>query len=151
MFDIATAYILSLDISKSPVLNYKQMAYLYRMFPGNRLRELRKKAKLTQAQLAELTGVSQPAISQLENDTLTFNVEWMRTFARVFSDQLKTPIAPADLLSDADYPNRLTPEEEALIKEFRSAGHIQREMIQRAAEPIREFRHAPTDMSRNAA
>lgn len=151
MSDIATAYILSLDISKSPVLNYKQMAYLYRMFPGNRLRELRKKAKLTQLQLAELTGVSQPAISQLENDTLNLNVEWMRTFARVLSKILNTPIAPADLLSDADYPNRLSPDEEALIAQYRSAEGIQREMIQRAAAPIREFRHAPQDLSRDAA
>lgn len=121
------------------------------MFPGNRLRELRKKAKLTQIQLAELTGVSQPAISQLENDTLHLNVEWMRTFARVFSKILDTPVAPADLLSDADYPNRLSPDEEALIAQYRSAEGIQREMIQRAAAPIREFRHAPQDLSRDAA
>lgn len=151
MFDIAMAYILSLDISKSQVLNYKQMAYLYRMFPGNRLRELRKKARLTQLQLAQLTGVSQPAISQLENDTLSLNVEWMRTFARVFSQQLGVSIAPADILSDVDYPNRLSPDEEALIAQYRSAEGIQREMIQRAAAPIREFHDAPTNLSRNAA
>lgn len=145
MSNIATAYILIVDISKSPVINYKQMAYIYRMFPANRLRELRKEAKLTQIELAELSGISQSAISQLENDTLGLDVQWMRSFARIFTQVLKRPISSADLLGDADYPNRPTAEEEELLRHWRSADDQQREMIQRVAAPMRPFRHGPTD------
>ena len=109
---------------------YKQMAYIYVMHPGNRIRELRKQAKLSQMQLAELTGVSQPAISQLENDGLSLTVEWMRSFARVFG------VTPADILGDGDNPGRLSDEEQALIDQFRSAAPSQREMIRRVAEPL---------------
>lgn len=140
-----------MDISNTQVLNYKQMAYLYKMFPGNRLRELRKKAKLTQTQLADLSGVSQSAISQLENDTLGMNTQWMRVFARIFTERLDHPITPVDVLGDEDYPNRLSPEEEELVRQFRNADTQQREMIWRVAAPIREFRHAPPDKARNAA
>lgn len=140
-----------MDISKTRVLNYKWMAYLYKMFPGNRLRELRKKAKLTQTQLADLSGVSQSAISQLENDTLGLNTQWMRSFARIFSERLNAPVAPVDVLGDEDYPNRLSPEEEELVRQFRQADTQQREMIWRVAAPVREFRHFPTDVSRSAA
>lgn len=140
-----------LDISKTRVLNYKWMAYLYQMFPANRLRELRKKAKLTQIQLAELSGVSQSAISQLENDTIGLNVPWMRSFARIFSERIGTTITPADILGQADHPNRLSAEEEALLAQFREADQQQREMIQRVAAPIREFRPAPPETERDAA
>ncbi len=137
------------------VLNYKQMAYLFRMFPTNRLRELRKLAKLTQQQLAEQSGVTQSTISQLENDTLTFNVAWMRTFARILNahfEVAKLPtIAPVDLLGDEDYPHRPTAEEEALLRDYRAAEPMQRAMIERAAEPLRAFRHFPPDKSRDAA
>lgn len=140
-----------MDISKTRVLNYKQMTYLYRMFPSNRLRELRKTAKLTQQQLADISGVTQSTISQLENDTLTFNVQWMRTFARIFSERLGAPVSPVDLLGDEDYPNRPTAEEEDLLHHYRQADPVQQQMIQRTAEPLRAFRHFPADKSRNAA
>jgi transcriptional regulator with XRE-family HTH domain len=133
------------------VLNYKQMAYLFRMFPTNRLRELRKSAKLTQQQLAEMSGVTQSTISQLENDTLNFNTMWMRTFARIFSDRLNSVVTPVDLLGDEDYPNRLSPEEEELVRQFRQSDEQQREMILRVAAPVRPFLHFPQDKSRNAA
>lgn len=117
------------------------MAYIYVMHPGNRIRELRKQAKLSQAQLAELTGVSQPAISQLENDGLSLTVEWMRSFARVFG------VTPADILGDGDNPGRLSEEEQALIEQFRLANASQREMIRRVAEPLQE----QADTNRRAA
>jgi DNA-binding CsgD family transcriptional regulator/transcriptional regulator with XRE-family HTH domain len=66
------------------------------MGPGNRLRAMRKAAGLTQMQLAEQTGVSQPAISQLENGTLEMSFSWARTFARVLKCRF------VDLLDDDD-------------------------------------------------
>lgn len=100
------------------------------MHPRNRLRELRKRAGLSQAELAEQTGVSQPAISQLENDVATMDVAWMRAFARVLD------CAPSDLLASEDNPDRLTDEERALIHNYRSAQVAQRQMIARVAEPF---------------
>ena len=89
-----------------------------------------------QAELAERTGVSQPAISQIENDVLAMDVAWMRAFARELECET------ADLLADEDNPDRLTEEERELIHSFRSASTDQRMMIQRVAEPLQEFRHA---------
>lgn len=104
------------------------------MNPSNRLRELRKKAGLSQADLAERTGVSQPAISQLENDVISMDVAWMRAFARVLD------CAPADLLGDDDNPDRLSAEERELIHSFRQIDHQQREILMRVAEPVHAYK-----------
>lgn len=98
------------------------------MKPANRLRELRKRAQLTQAQLAEATGVSQSAISQIENDVIGMDTVWMRAFARALRCD------PADLLSDADNPARLEAEERALVDAFRAATPEQREMLLRLTQ-----------------
>lgn len=100
------------------------------MHPRNRLRELRKMASLSQAELAARTGVTQSSISQLENDNIELDLPWMRAFAR----ELKC--APVDLLTDEDNPDRLTPEERALVHKYRTAGEAQRELIARVAEPL---------------
>lgn len=115
------------------------MAYILAMKPTNRLRELRKKAGLTQAELAELMGWSQPAISQLENDTRPFDIDDMRRLARVLQ------CAPADLLDDQDNPDRLTDEERELVNKFRSADAVQRQMVQRVAEPVSGFKGAEAE------
>lgn len=113
--------------------NYNCMAYVYRMHPRNRLRELRKRAGLTQAQLAQRSGVSQPAISQIENDDRPMSTDWMRTFARIFD------VTAADLLDDEDNPHRLSAEEAQLLANFRASDERQREMVQRVAEPLASF------------
>lgn len=115
------------------------MAYLFAMHPTNRIRELRKKAGLTQAELAELAGISQPAISQVENDERPLTVEWMRLFARIFH------CAPADLLGDQDNPDRLTDEERDLLERYREADPAHRALVKRVAEPIAEFAPMPSD------
>lgn len=106
------------------------MEYPLAMRPRNRLRELRKKAGLSQAELAEQTGVSQPAISQLENDVLSMDLAWMRAFARALD------CTAADLLPDEDNPDRLSEEERALIHNYRRAGGEQRAMLARVAAPL---------------
>lgn len=121
---------------------YKQMAYILAMNPSNRIRELRKKAGLNQAQLAKLAGISQPAISQLENDARPLTLDWMRAIARIFG------VAPADLLGDQDNPHRLSPEEQELVDNFRHADDVQRELIGRVAAPREGFRHAERESDR---
>lgn len=99
------------------------------MNPSNRLRELRKKAGLSQAAMAELSGVSQPTISQMENDVLGIDTRWLRTFARILN------CAPADILPDQDNPDRLSEEERALIAAYRAASPDARAVISRLAGP----------------
>jgi transcriptional regulator with XRE-family HTH domain len=112
---------------------YKQMAYLYAMHPGNRIRELRKAAGLSQTDLAQRTGVSQPYISQIENqDGLSLDIARMRVLAREFK------CTPADLLADSDNPDRLEDDERQLLALFRAASASQKELIFRVAQPLGE-------------
>jgi transcriptional regulator with XRE-family HTH domain len=113
------------------------MAYPLAMHPRTRLRELRKAAGLSQAELAAQTGVSQPAISQIENDVIAMDVAWMRAFARVLG------CAPADLLAADDNPDRLTDEERELIHKYREASREQKALIARVAEPLAPYRAEP--------
>jgi transcriptional regulator with XRE-family HTH domain len=100
------------------------------MVPDNRLRALRRKAGLTQLELAEATGVSQPAISQLENGTRTLDLPWMRLFARVLK------CSPADLLDETDNPYLLDEHEMALVTRYRAADDHDRERLERVAEAL---------------
>lgn len=118
-------YIFPMDISKSGAQNYKWMTYCLAMNPRNRLRELRKAAGLSQVQLAERTGVSQSAISQIENDAIAMDTAWMRAFARELRCE------PVDLLSDDDNPDRLSAEERALVEAYRASTPEQRELLLR--------------------
>lgn len=113
------------------------MAYIYAMNPRNRLRILRKLAGLSQAELARLSGVSQPAISQVENDERPLTTDWMRTFGRIIG------CAPADLLPDDDVPYRLNDQEMSLVEDFRNADDAQRAMVMRVAEPMSSYRAPP--------
>lgn len=107
------------------------------MRPTNRLRELRKANGWTQQRLADATGVSQPAISQIENGTLSLDLAWMRAFARVLK------CAPSDLLTDEDNPDRLEHPERELVEHFRQADDQQRELVQRVASPTAGYRAEP--------
>lgn len=111
---------------------YHQMQYLLRMNPSNRVRELRKKAGLSQTELANLAGISQPAISQIENDTRPLTVDWMRALARILNCTV------ADFLTDEDNPDRLKgTEERELVTNYRAADEAQQEMVRRVAAPIK--------------
>lgn len=100
------------------------------MRPGNRLRELRKAAELTQQELADVTGVSQAAISQLENGERSMDIAWMRTFARALK------CAAADLLDPEDNPDRLDGQERALVTRYRKADTAQRQTLERVAAAV---------------
>ncbi|MBT0667010.1 helix-turn-helix transcriptional regulator [Novosphingobium profundi] len=115
------------------------MQYLLRMNPSNRVRELRKKAGLSQLQLANLAGISQPAVSQIENDTRPLTIDWMRTIARIIG------CTPADLLSSEDNPDRLDDTERSLVDDYRHATEPQREMVRRVAAPIPDHAQRNSD------
>jgi transcriptional regulator with XRE-family HTH domain len=106
------------------------------MRPRNRLRELRKSAGLRQEDLAEQSGISQAAISQLENDQRPLTLDYMRTFARIIG------CAPADFLPDEDNPTRVNDDEAELLANYRAADQTQRAMISRVAEPVGTIRSA---------
>lgn len=106
------------------------MKYILCMHPNNRVRELRRRAGMSQTDLARAAGISQPAISQIENDTRPLTIDWMRAIARILG------CTPADLLSDSDNPDRLESQERELVQNFREADASQRELVRRVAEPV---------------
>lgn len=120
------------------------------MHPTNRLRELRKQAKLSQTDLANLSGLTQSAISQFENDRLPLTTDHMRIFARILGSALKRMVTAADLLGDQDNPGRLSPDEQALIARYRAANTAERGIFQRTAEAIVPFRAEENDNDRAA-
>lgn len=115
------------------------MSYVCTMFPDNRIREWRKKAKLTQAELGELVGLHQTQIGNLENGGRNLTLDWARRIARVLN------VTVADLLDDKDNPDRLSDEERALIHDFRAADEQQQAMIRRVAEPLQSFTPEPVN------
>lgn len=114
---------------------YDAMAYcVLVMRPGNRLREMRQRAGLSQAELAERYGADQGTISNWENSKRPLSIEKMRGLARVLGCTV------ADLLGDEDNPDRLDDTERALIEQYREADEQQREMIARVAAPVTPYR-----------
>lgn len=89
--------------------------YILAMFPGNRIRALRKRAGLSQVDLAEQVGLSQGQLSNLENGDRILSLEWMRRIAKALGCSV------ADLLDDDDNPERLAGDERTLIEQLRSA------------------------------
>lgn len=92
---------------------------------------MRKAAKLTQQQLADRTGVSQPAISQLENGTLEMSFSWARTFARVLQCRF------VDLIPDDDAEGVIRNAAENLFLErYRKADEVKRQDLERVAAAL---------------
>lgn len=92
---------------------------------------MRKAAALTQQELADRTGVSQPAISQLENGTLEMSFSWARTFARVLN------CAFVDLIPDEDAAGVIRNEHERLlIERYRHADDAKRDDLERVAAAL---------------
>lgn len=122
------------------------MSYIIAMFPDNRIRELRKKAGLTQAELGAMVGLHQTQIANLENGERNLTFDWGRRIAKAMGLNF------ADLLLDEDNPERLrNGEERELVSNFREATGDQQEMIARVAAPIRRFTPAPPEEERRSA
>lgn len=85
------------------------------MNPGNRIRDVRRAAGLSQGELGRRVGLSQGQISNIENGDRNLSLEWMRRIARELNCNV------ADLLDDKDNPDRLTGEEQQLVGALRMA------------------------------
>lgn len=109
------------------------------MFPDNRIRELRKKAGLTQTELGAKVGLHQTQIGNLENGGRNLTWEWARRIARALDVNL------VDLVPDKDNPDRLSDHERELVRRYREADEQQQALIERVAEPLRSFTTAPTE------
>ena len=109
---------------------YAPVAYIYQMHPGNRIRQLRKAAGLTQEQLADRTGFAQDRISNYENGRRPLRLAEMRVIARELG------CSPADLLADDDNPERLSPQEKALLEAFRSSSRDAQHFLLASAQAV---------------
>ena len=97
---------------------------------GEKLRTLRKAAKLTERKLAELAGVSQSAVSEIEHGKKSPTLDTLLklcsalgiSVADLFSDQPATPVPP-HLRPLVEAARDLTPEQVELllpiIREFK--------------------------------
>jgi transcriptional regulator with XRE-family HTH domain len=65
----------------------------------NRIRELRRRAGLTQGQLAEMSGLSQPFISRLERGKTDVTSENLRAIADVLMVPMSSVVPPGSQLS----------------------------------------------------
>lgn len=116
------------------------------MFPDNRIRELRKKAGLTQTELGTKVGLHQTQIGNLENGGRNLTWEWARRIARALEVNL------VDLVPDKDNPDRLSKHERELVRKYREADEQQQALIERVAEPLRGFTPSPLeDRDKSAA
>lgn len=92
---------------------------------------MRKRAGLTQVELADKTGVSQPTISQLESGAQEMSFSWARTFARVLGCRF------VDLLDDDDAAGVIRNDAESLLLErYRQADDHRREDLERVAAAL---------------
>ncbi|MFZ5704934.1 MAG: helix-turn-helix transcriptional regulator [Pseudomonadota bacterium] len=115
------------------------MSYVLYMFPDNRIREFRKKAGLTQAELGKAVGLHQTQIGNLENGTRELTFEWARRIADALDCLL------VDLLTEKDNPFRLSDEERRLIEHYRTADEAQKALVARVAEPLAAPQAASAD------
>ena len=115
------------------------MAYIYLMHPDNRIRELRKRARMSQAELGRMVGLHQTQVGNIENSQRSLTIEWARRFAKALN------VAVADLLVDEDNPYRLDHDEHNLVSTYRHASDDQRRNINRVAEALSEYRPAASD------
>jgi transcriptional regulator with XRE-family HTH domain len=100
------------------------------MHPGNRIREIRKAAGLTQAELGERTGFGQDSISNYENGRRPLRLNELRVLARELT------CAPADLLDDSDNPERLSGEERRLLQAFRDSSQDAKSFLLASAQAV---------------
>lgn len=110
------------------------MAYIYVMHPGNRLRQLRKEAGLTQQQLAERSGFNQDRISNYENGRRPMRLAEMRVLAREIGCTV------ADILDDQDNPDRLSDAERELLQAFRDSPNSAKSYLLATAQAVAEQR-----------
>ncbi len=116
------------------ILHFAPMAKAAENLP-NRIRYFRERAAVSQQELADRIHTSKVTISSLEKGKMQLTLDYMRRIAKVFG------ITPVDLLNEDDQNEFLRSEEMELIRLWRMADPLQREMIHRVAEPRAAFDH----------
>lgn len=99
---------------------------------GERLQEARKESGLTQKAVAKRIGMSQPVLSELENNEYSvsgFTVQLAHLY-KVSARWLAEGLGPKELPSSetmiGDATSGLTPDEKSLLEAFRSLGPTER-------------------------
>lgn len=105
----------------------------------NRLFELRRSAGLSQQELADRVGCSKMHVSGIERGMREFSLSMMRRFADVLG------VSVAELLCRADNPMLLAPQELNFLDTYRRAEPEKQAELQRVADAIVPFIHAPRD------
>ena len=90
----------------------------------NRIKELRKKKKLTQQELGKLVGLDYTHIGRIENGERTLDVEYLEIFAKALG------VKPYELLPKEWQPQEITEEEKQLLELFRKKTNIENSPIQ---------------------
>jgi transcriptional regulator with XRE-family HTH domain len=96
----------------------------------NLIRHRRKSAKLSQQALANKVGVSKVTISSLEVGRMQLTLDYMKRISRALG------LTALDLLIESEQQEFLRTEEIDLIRAYRVAGPLQREIIHRVAKPL---------------
>lgn len=81
----------------------------------NNIRALRKKAGLTQEQLAEKIGISQVHLGRLENNARSMDLEQVENIAKALG------VKPLEILPQAWQPEEITPEEREILRMIRKS------------------------------
>lgn len=117
------------------VLFLRAMPKVVKFDAPNRVRELRKAAKLTLGQLGDLIGTTATHVARLEKGERDLGYGWMRAIARALK------VSPADLLNDSD--GGLSPQERELVDTVREVDERARKAIFSVAESQQPYRGEP--------
>lgn len=96
---------------------------------GSFIRSQRRLANLSLRQLAELTDVSNPYLSQIERGLHEPSVRVLRSIARALNVSAETLLAQAGLAEDAAKPRSDRPETEAAIRSDPDLSETQKDAL----------------------
>jgi len=85
------------------------------MEQSNRIRELRKRVGLTQTDMADRLGISQPQFARLENGKNEITMSQLRKVASILG------VKPYELFLIGEQPEALTEEEKEFLRLFRKS------------------------------
>lgn len=115
------------------------MNYVLLMRPPNRIRELRQRFGLSQAELGRKVGLTQGQVGHLENGHRNLTLEWMKRIAGALG------VAVSELLIDEDNPDRLAPAERDVVQAMRLVDEASRRHIRAMATAVASTRPQQQD------
>jgi transcriptional regulator with XRE-family HTH domain len=104
---------------------------------GQRIRELRKRLKYTQKQLAKKLGVSDTTVSAYEVGDAMPTVTTLKKLTEIADVSFDWLCAGSFMVQDPENKLiQLTPEELRLLKKFRKASKEQKDLLSRLADAL---------------